>query len=77
MEGEDRVPPKPRPHDKEVVRRVEKARPGAKTTESTFDAIIDAILNADPEAVREHLKGKSPKIATATTPKGRGQGSRS
>ncbi len=54
MEGKGRVPPKPKPHDKEVIRRVEKARPGAKATEPTFDAIIEAILDADPKAVREH-----------------------
>jgi hypothetical protein len=54
MEGKGRVPPKPKPHDKEVVRRVEEARPGAKATEPTFEAIIDALLGADPEAVREH-----------------------
>jgi hypothetical protein len=52
------MPPKPKPHDKEVIRRVEKARPGAKATDPTFDAIIEAILDADPEAVREHLKNK-------------------
>jgi hypothetical protein len=56
MEGKGRVPPKPKPHDKEVIRRVEKARPGAKATEPTFDAIIDAILDADFEALREHQK---------------------
>jgi hypothetical protein len=54
MEGKGRVPPKPKPHDKEVIRRVEKARPGAKTTEPTFETIIDAILEADADAVREH-----------------------
>jgi hypothetical protein len=53
MEGKGRVPPKPKPHDKEVIRRVEKARPGAKATEPTFDAIIDAILDAKPENVRK------------------------
>jgi hypothetical protein len=56
MEGKGRMPPKPKPHDKEVIRRVERARPGAKATEPTFDAIIDAILDADPKAVREHQK---------------------
>ncbi len=56
MEGKDRVPPKSKPQDKEVVRRVEKARPGAQATEPTFDVIIDAILDADPEAVREHKR---------------------
>jgi len=59
MEGKGRVPPKPKPHDKEVIRRVEKARPGAKATEPTFEAIIEAILDADPEAVREHQKRRS------------------
>jgi hypothetical protein len=54
MEGESRVLPKPKPHDKEVIRRVEKVRPEAKATEPTFDAIIEAILGADPEAIREH-----------------------
>lgn len=48
------MPPRPKPHDKEQARRVEKARPGASATEPTFDAIIEAILDADPEAVREH-----------------------
>jgi hypothetical protein len=52
------MPPKPKPHDKEVVRRVEKARPGAKATEPTFDVIIEAILGADPEAIREHQKNR-------------------
>jgi len=61
MEGKGRVPPKPKPHDKEVIRRVEKARPGAKTVEPTFDAIIEAILDADPEAVREHQKTRREK----------------
>jgi hypothetical protein len=56
MEGKGTVPPKPKPHDKEVIRRVEKARPGAKATDPTFDAIIEAILDADPEAVRKHQK---------------------
>jgi hypothetical protein len=55
------MPPKPKPHDKEVVRRVEKARPGAKTTEPTFEAIIDAILDANPEAVREHKETRQKK----------------
>ncbi len=54
MEGKGRVPPKPKPHDKEVIRRVEKARPGAKTTEPAFETIIDAILGANTNAVREH-----------------------
>jgi hypothetical protein len=53
MEGKGRVPPKPKPHDKEVIRRVEKPCPGAKATEPTFDAVIEAILNAYPEAIRE------------------------
>ena len=52
------MPPKPKPHDKEVIRRVEKARPGAKATEPTFDAIIDAILGADPKTVREEQKSR-------------------
>jgi hypothetical protein len=56
MEGKGRVPPKPKPHDKEVIRRVEKARPGAKATEPTFEIIIDAILGADPDAVRDDKK---------------------
>jgi hypothetical protein len=55
------MPPKPKPHDKEVIRRVEKARPGAKTVEPTFGAIIEAILGADPEAVREHKQQRSSK----------------
>jgi len=54
MEGRIKAPPKPKPHDKEVIRRVENARPGAKATDPTFETIIDAILGADPEAVREH-----------------------
>jgi len=54
MEGKGRVPPKPKPHDDEVARRVEKARPGAKATDPTFDAIAEAILDADPDAVRSH-----------------------
>ena len=33
----------PNPHYKEVIRRVEKARPEVKATDPTFDAIIDAI----------------------------------
>ena len=56
------MPPKPKPQDKEIIRRVEKARPGAKATEPTFDDIIDAILGADPEAMREHKhKRRTPK----------------
>jgi hypothetical protein len=42
------------PTGEEQVRRVEQARPGARTTDSAFDNIIDAILGADPKAVREH-----------------------
>ena len=38
----------------EAVRRVEQARPGARATDPTFDAIIEAILDANPEAVRDH-----------------------
>jgi hypothetical protein len=56
VEGKGRVSPKPKPHDKEVIRRVEKARPGAKATDPTFDAIIEAILDANPKAVREHRR---------------------
>jgi hypothetical protein len=56
MEGKGKVPPKAKPHDKEVIRCVEKARPGAKATEPTFEAIIDAILGADADKVREHQK---------------------
>jgi hypothetical protein len=48
------MPPKPKPHDAEVTRRVEEARPGAKAADPTFDAIIEAILDADSETVREH-----------------------
>jgi hypothetical protein len=58
------MPPKPKPHDKEVIRRVEKARPGAKAIEPTFDAIIEAILGADPEAVREHKEKRQRKTKT-------------
>ena len=61
MEGKGRMPPKPKPSDKEVARRVEKARPGAKATEPTFDDIIDALLDADPEALREHQDTKRAK----------------
>ena len=51
------MPNKPKPHsDEEAVRRVEQERPGARATDPTFDAIIEAILDADPEAVREHQK---------------------
>jgi hypothetical protein len=39
----------PNPHYKEVIRRVEKARPGVKSTDPTFVAIIDAILDTDPK----------------------------
>ncbi len=48
------MPPKAKPPDKEVIRRVEKTRPGAKATDPTFDAIIEAILGADAETIREH-----------------------
>ena len=48
------MPNKPKPHsDEEAIRRVEQARPGARATDPTFDAIIEAILGADPDAVRE------------------------
>lgn len=43
MEGRGSVP-KGKPHDTEVIRRVEKVRPGAKATEPTFEQIIEAIL---------------------------------
>ena len=56
------MPPKPKPHDKEVVRRVEKARPGAKATEPTFEAIIEAILDADPDKVREHQQTRRKRL---------------
>jgi hypothetical protein len=58
MEGKGRMAPKSKPHDKEVIRRFEKARPGAKATDPTFDTIIEAILDADPEAVREHKQAR-------------------
>lgn len=58
------MPPKPKPHDKEVIRRVEKARPGAKTTEPAFETIIDAILGADPEKVQEHQKVRRSRTTT-------------
>jgi hypothetical protein len=49
------MPNKPKPHtDEEAVRRVEQARPGARAADSGFEAIIDALLDADPEAVREY-----------------------
>jgi hypothetical protein len=69
MEGKGRVPPKPKPHDKEVVRRVEEARPGAKATEPTFDAIIEAILSADPDAVRKHQVARRGSTASKKTNK--------
>jgi len=51
------MPNKPKPHsDEEAVRRVEQARPGARATDPTFDAIIEAILGADPEAIQENKK---------------------
>jgi hypothetical protein len=59
LEGKGKVPPKAKPRDKEVVRRVEEARPGAKATEPTFDAIIEAILGADPEATRFERKQRT------------------
>jgi hypothetical protein len=37
------VAPKAKPPDKEIVRRVEEARPGAMATEPTFDRIIPLI----------------------------------
>ena len=65
MEDDGRVPPKPKPHDKEVIRRVEKARPGAKATDPTFDAIIEAVLGADPQAIREHQERRRQRNAPA------------
>ena len=44
--------PKAKPPDKEIIRRVEKARPGAKATDPSFDAIIDAILDANPKSFK-------------------------
>ena len=41
------------PTDAEAVRRVEQARPGARATDPTFDAIIEAILDTNPDAIRE------------------------
>jgi hypothetical protein len=58
------MPNKPKPHsDEEAVRRVEQARPDARAVDSGFEAIIDAILNANPEAVRENRdrRKRSPK----------------
>jgi hypothetical protein len=33
-------------------------KPGPKTIDVPFDDIIDAILSAKPESVRNHLEGK-------------------
>jgi hypothetical protein len=50
---------KPKPHsDEEVLRLVGEARPGAKATEPSFDFIIEAIIEADPEKMREHHEEK-------------------
>jgi hypothetical protein len=42
-------------------RRVSKeARPGAMAIKPTFDRIIEAMLDANPEAMREHQAKASP-----------------
>jgi hypothetical protein len=60
---------KANPPDKEIVRRVEEAWPGAMAmaTEPTFDHIIEAMLDANPEAMREHQAKAPPQAAAEMT----------
>ena len=44
--GDKKAPPKP------------DEKPGHETVAAPFDDIIDAILGADPEAVREHQSAR-------------------
>jgi hypothetical protein len=47
------VPRKDKAADDKSPRKLDE-KPGHETVDAAFDDIIDAILNADPEAVREH-----------------------
>jgi hypothetical protein len=47
--GAGKTPPKP------------DEKPGPETVDAPFDEIMDAILGADPEAVREYKKRRSSK----------------
>jgi hypothetical protein len=55
------------PNDAETVRRVEEARPDARATDPTFDAIIEAILDADADDVREHRRKRQKLKGRKTT----------
>jgi len=46
--------PAKKPDDKGKPKRAAPAKHDAHTAEVAFDEVIDAILGADPDAVREH-----------------------
>jgi hypothetical protein len=60
------VAPEANPPGK-IVRRVEEARPGAMATEPIVDSVMEAILDANPEAMWKHQAKAPPRAAAEMT----------